>query len=113
MPEKDGFWMYMENFYWQADVLSKNYDVIARFNGGANAGHTVIVDGRCSVELARVKKSRVSLQGRQGKIVFAMHCFAGRKFAFHLVPSGIIEPHTVNFLGNGVVVDFEALFKEL
>lgn len=67
MPEKDGFWMYMENFYWQADVLSKNYDVIARFNGGANAGHTVIVDGRCNVELARVKKSRVSLQGRQGK----------------------------------------------
>lgn len=45
--------------------------------------------------------------------MIAMHCFAGRKFAFHLVPSGIIEPHTVNLLGNGVVVDFEALFKEL
>ncbi|MEK7127019.1 MAG: adenylosuccinate synthetase, partial [Patescibacteria group bacterium] len=23
------------------DFLAKNYDVIARFNGGANAGHTI------------------------------------------------------------------------
>ena len=27
------------------DLLSKNYDVIARFNGGNNAGHTLMVDG--------------------------------------------------------------------
>ncbi|KAA0167737.1 hypothetical protein FNF31_00672 [Cafeteria roenbergensis] len=25
-----------------ADVLAKNYDIVARFNGGANAGHTVV-----------------------------------------------------------------------
>lgn len=27
------------------DVLSKNYDIIARFQGGPNAGHTLIFDG--------------------------------------------------------------------
>ena len=28
------------------DVLSQNYDVIARFQGGNNAGHTIIFDGK-------------------------------------------------------------------
>src|SRR3989338_9889109 len=23
------------------DILAKNYDIVARFNGGANAGHTI------------------------------------------------------------------------
>jgi len=27
------------------DVLSEESDVIARFQGGANAGHTIVVDG--------------------------------------------------------------------
>ncbi len=26
--------------------MAKDYDIVARFNGGANAGHTVIVDGK-------------------------------------------------------------------
>ena len=29
-----------------ADVLAKNYDIVGRFNGGANAGHTVVADGK-------------------------------------------------------------------
>ena len=29
----------------QLDVLTKNYDIIARFQGGPNAGHTLIFDG--------------------------------------------------------------------
>lgn len=28
------------------DILAKDYDVCARFNGGANAGHTIVVNGR-------------------------------------------------------------------
>jgi adenylosuccinate synthase len=28
------------------DVLAKDYDICARFNGGANAGHTIVVDGK-------------------------------------------------------------------
>ena len=28
------------------DYLSENFDVIARFSGGSNAGHTVVYDGK-------------------------------------------------------------------
>jgi adenylosuccinate synthase len=63
------------------DVLAKNYDLVARFNGGANAGHTVVVDGK--------------------------------KFAFHLLPCGLIYPHTQNLLGNGTVIHLPSLFNEL
>ncbi|MCB0475784.1 MAG: adenylosuccinate synthetase, partial [Flavobacteriaceae bacterium] len=31
------------------DVLTKNYDIIARFQGGPNAGHTLIFDGQKNV----------------------------------------------------------------
>ena len=64
-----------------ADVLAKGYDIVGRFNGGANAGHTVVVDGK--------------------------------KYAFHLLPCGLIYPHTTNVLGNGVVLHVPQLFKEL
>ena len=55
----------MHNF----DVCDCSYDVIGRFNGGSNAGHTIVVDGK--------------------------------KFAFHMLPSGLIYPHTTNIIGNG------------
>lgn len=57
------------------------YDLIARFNGGANAGHTVVVDDK--------------------------------KFAFHLLPCGLIYPHTRNLIGHGCVVHIPSLFSEL
>ncbi len=28
------------------DVLAQKYDIIGRFNGGNNAGHTLVVDGK-------------------------------------------------------------------
>lgn len=28
------------------DILAKKFDIVARFNGGANAGHTLVVDGK-------------------------------------------------------------------
>lgn len=58
-----------------------SYDIVARFNGGANAGHTVVV--------------------------------GDKKYAFHLLPCGIVYPHTVNLLGNGTVVHLDSLFHEL
>jgi len=64
-----------------SDVLAKNYDIVGRFNGGDNAGHTVVADGK--------------------------------KFAFHLVPCGIVYPHTMNVLGNGVVCHLPQMFDEL
>jgi adenylosuccinate synthase len=37
----------------------------------------------------------------------------GRKFVLHLVPSGILHPGVICVIGNGVVVDPQALFKEV
>lgn len=63
------------------DILAKDYDICARFNGGANAGHTVVADGH--------------------------------KYAFHLLPCGILYPTCQNLLGNGVVVNIKSMFEEL
>jgi len=64
-----------------ADVLQKDYDISARFNGGANAGHTIVFDDK--------------------------------KFAFHLLPCGLVYPHTMNLIGNGVVCHIPSIFTEL
>jgi adenylosuccinate synthase len=63
------------------DVLAERFDIVARYQGGANAGHTVIVDGK--------------------------------KFVLQLLPSGIVRPDKMAVIGNGVVLDPEALAVEL
>jgi adenylosuccinate synthase len=63
------------------DYLTNHADVVVRFQGGANAGHTVVVNGK--------------------------------KFIFHMVPSGIMTPSKVCVVGNGVVFDAEQFLKEL
>ena len=63
------------------DVLAADADLIIRYQGGNNAGHTVIVDHS--------------------------------EFVFHLIPSGLLHPGTIGLIGNGVVVDPEALVEEL
>ena len=63
------------------DILSQQYDIVARCQGGSNAGHTIIVDGN--------------------------------KFAFHLLPSGILHKNATCLIGNGVVIHLPTLFKEL
>src|SRR3954452_18590313 len=37
----------------------------------------------------------------------------GKKFVLHLIPSGILHPGVTCIIGNGVVIDPQALFKEL
>ena len=63
------------------DLLSADYDYVARFQGGANAGHTVYSDGR--------------------------------QFILHLVPTGILRPEVCCVLGNGMVIDPQALIEEI
>lgn len=63
------------------DILAEDAEIVCRFNGGANAGHTLVVDGR--------------------------------KFAFHLLPCGLLYPHSMNVIGNGCVVHIPQMFKEL
>jgi adenylosuccinate synthase len=63
------------------DLLSEKCDVVVRYQGGNNAGHTIIVDGR--------------------------------KIVLHLIPSGILHPHSVSVIGHGVVFEPEAFQTEL
>lgn len=64
------------------DYFAANYDVIARFQGGPNAGHTLYVGAE------------------QKKIVL------------HQIPSGVFHQNTVNLIGNGVVLDPVTLRRE-
>jgi adenylosuccinate synthase len=63
------------------DALAEHFDIVARYQGGANAGHTVVV--------------------------------GEKKFILQLLPTGILRPGKVAVIGNGVVVDPVALFREL
>ena len=63
------------------DLLTAEHDVIVRYNGGANAGHTVVI--------------------------------GDRRYALHLVPSGILSPGKLCVIGNGVVVDPITLLEEI
>ncbi|KFZ25789.1 MAG: Adenylosuccinate synthetase [Candidatus Izimaplasma bacterium HR2] len=63
------------------DFLAKEADAVVRFQGGNNAGHTIVFDNK--------------------------------KYALHLIPSGIFRKDTVNVLANGMVINPKALMKEL
>src|SRR4051812_12974458 len=63
------------------DLLTPQFAVVARYQGGHNAGHTVYVD-----------KTKIILR---------------------LLPSGILHSHVTCVIGNGVVVDPQALFAEI
>lgn len=64
------------DFYASKSTIS----AVVRFNGGANAGHTIVADGI--------------------------------KYALHLLPSGMVFEKP-SFIGNGVVLEFEQLEREL
>lgn len=64
------------------DYFASQYDVIARFQGGPNAGHTLYV-------------------GKENK-----------KIVLHQIPSGVFHEGTINLIGNGVVLDPVTLRKE-
>jgi adenylosuccinate synthase len=70
------------------DVLAAEAAVIARYQGGANAGHTVHIG---------------AADGSGGH----------EEFILHQIPSGILHPDKRCLLGNGVVLDLEQFFEEL
>jgi len=63
------------------DLLGERADIVARYQGGNNAGHTVV--------------------------------FGGNTYILHLIPSGIFHPGKLAVLGNGVVIDPDALLEEI
>jgi adenylosuccinate synthase len=63
------------------DLLTRHFSIVARYQGGHNAGHTVYA--------------------------------GGRKFVLRLLPSGILHDGITCVIGNGLVVDPQALFAEI
>jgi len=63
------------------DLLSKGADFVVRYQGGANAGHTIKFDGK--------------------------------QIVLHLIPSGIFNGNAKCVIGNGVVIDPNALLDEI
>lgn len=63
------------------DLLAMEADFITRFQGGSNAGHTVVVDGK--------------------------------KYAFHLIPSGILYENKTCMIGAGCVIKPDDLKREI
>ena len=63
------------------DILTEDADYIVRYQGGHNAGHTVVI--------------------------------GDSKFVLHLIPSGILRPGKKCVIGNGVVIDPQALLAEI
>ena len=62
------------------DYLAHQYDIVARFQGGPNAGHTLY--------------------------------YNGNKVVLHHIPSGVFQPHLLNLIGNGVVIDAASFRQE-
>jgi adenylosuccinate synthase len=67
------------------DLLGGSVDYVVRYQGGNNAGHTVVIDTGAGLE----------------------------HYALHLLPSGILTPSTTSVIGNGVVIDLAVLFAEI
>jgi adenylosuccinate synthase len=63
------------------DILSEKFEIVARYQGGANAGHTVEI--------------------------------GDKQYILHLIPSGILRKDVNCVIGNGVVVDPNALLAEI
>jgi adenylosuccinate synthase len=63
------------------DLFAENFSIVARYQGGHNAGHTVFI--------------------------------GEKKFVLKLIPSGILRPGIQAVIGNGVVLDPEALLAEM
>ncbi|WP_438360314.1 adenylosuccinate synthase [Candidatus Hepatoplasma crinochetorum] len=63
------------------NYLAKKADFVVRYQGGNNAGHSIILDNK--------------------------------RFALHLLPSGIFYKNVCNILANGVVIDLFGLVEEI
>src|SRR3954470_12624310 len=63
------------------DLVGGGVDCVVRYQGGNNAGHTVVI--------------------------------GDQKYALHLLPTGILSPHVVPVIGNGVVLDPGVLLSEI
>jgi adenylosuccinate synthase len=63
------------------DLMADDMHMVVRYQGGNNAGHTIICEGRT--------------------------------LKLHLIPSGILYPHIISVVGNGVVLNPRVILEEM
>src|ERR1700746_1862533 len=63
------------------DWLASRADIVVRFQGGHNAGHTLVI--------------------------------GNQTYKLSLLPSGVVREGKLSIIGNGVVVDLDALIAEI
>ena len=63
------------------DLLTDGHDIVVRYQGGNNAGHTVV--------------------------------FNGQTYKLSQLPAGILHPRVTSVIATGVVINPEALIKEI
>src|ERR1700675_4278454 len=63
------------------DLVSLHYDIVARYQGGHNAGHTVVIQDK--------------------------------SYILQLIPSGMFRGGKIGVIGNGVVIELNALLAEI
>lgn len=59
------------------------------------------------------KKADVVVRGQGGNNAGHTVVIGDKKYALHLIPSGVLNAHAVNIIGNGVVFDPQGFFQEL
>lgn len=59
------------------------------------------------------KKADVVVRGQGGNNAGHTVVIGEKKYALHLIPSGVLNEHAVNIIGNGVVFDPKGFFQEL
>jgi adenylosuccinate synthase len=62
-------------------LLAEERDLVVRYSGGPNAGHTVIHEGKV--------------------------------FKLHQIPSGVLFPNVICYMGNGMVIDPDEMIREM
>ena len=87
-------------------TLKRNRNVILIGAQWGDEGKGKIID-----LLARDSDYIVRYQG--GNNAGHTVCFGAEKVVLHLIPSGILHPRKICVIGNGVVIDLEAFFKEI
>jgi len=70
-------------------------------------------EGKGKITDYLAEKADVVVRSQGGNNAGHTIIFNNRKFALHLIPSGIFNPNTINIMANGMVINPKALLEEL
>lgn len=70
-------------------------------------------EGKGKIASREAKDASLVTRGTGGANAGHTVAFEGKKIALHLVPGGIVYPHTICLIGQGTEIDLEVLIKEI